>query len=160
MPWRAGLMSWGMGQCFFNKRFVASERNFISEFVNYSIVVWWSKIHFVLIPVLISNQWFELCVGKLTVLLMALVGALVACWNMLKSDGRGDFVLRSKDSALCPEIFASSWGLRKDHYTGGVSVNCWWVQSSGLSFHELIRCWCTSASHMKNLFASHSMSLT
>ena len=25
---------------------------------------------------------------------------------------------RSKDSALCPEIFASSWGLRKEHYTG------------------------------------------
>ncbi|CAL1149217.1 unnamed protein product, partial [Cladocopium goreaui] len=25
---------------------------------------------------------------------------------------------KSKDSALCPEIFASSWGLRKEHYTG------------------------------------------
>ena len=49
---------------------------------------------------------------------------------LLTVDGFGDLLkpksngwrLRSKDNALCPEIFASSWGLRKEHYTGGVAV--------------------------------------
>lgn len=58
-------MSWGMGQWFFNKRFVASERNFISEFVNYSSCM--MIYDTCCIDSCFDFHWFELCVGKLTV---------------------------------------------------------------------------------------------